>query len=106
MLKSKLVVFVTDRGFLVPSLIVAAQLLEFGHLSHADIVIYTIDVDDGVLSCLKKMYENKIRFEALATRSFMPSETVGFFANHVPKQRLRAWHCMRSSIRDTRMLST
>jgi lipopolysaccharide biosynthesis glycosyltransferase len=88
MLKSKLVVIVTDGGFLVPSLMVAAQLVGFGHLSQADIVIYTIDVDDSVLSCLKKKYENRIRFEALATRSFMPSETVGFFSNHVPKATL------------------
>jgi lipopolysaccharide biosynthesis glycosyltransferase len=88
MLKSKLVVFVTDRGFLVPSLVAATQLVEFGQLNQADIVIYTIDLDDNVLSCLKKKYENKIRFEALATRSFMPSETVSFFANHVPKAAL------------------
>ncbi len=88
MLKSKLVVIVTDRGFLVPSLVVATQLVGFGHLNQADIVIYTIDVDDSVLSCLKKKYENRIRLEALATRSFMPSETVGFFSNHVPKATL------------------
>jgi lipopolysaccharide biosynthesis glycosyltransferase len=88
MLKSKLVVFVTDRGFLVPSLVAATQLVEFGHLIQADIVIYTIDLDDRVLSYLKKKYTNKIRFEALATRSFMPSETVSFFANHVPKAAL------------------
>jgi lipopolysaccharide biosynthesis glycosyltransferase len=88
MLKSKLVVFVTDRGFLVPSLVAATQLVEFGHLDQADIVIYTIDIDDGVLSYLKKKYENRIRFEALASRSFMPSETVSFFANHVPKAAL------------------
>jgi lipopolysaccharide biosynthesis glycosyltransferase len=88
MLKSKLVVLVTDRGFLVPSLLVATQLVGFGHLSQTDIVIYTIDVDDSVLSCLKRKYENRIRFESLATRSFMPSETVGFFANHVPKATL------------------
>jgi lipopolysaccharide biosynthesis glycosyltransferase len=84
MLKSKLVMFVTDRGFLVPSLVAATQLMEFGQLNQADIVIYTIDLDDNVLSSLKKKYENKIRFEALATRSFIPSETVSFFANHVP----------------------
>jgi lipopolysaccharide biosynthesis glycosyltransferase len=88
MLKSKLVVFVTDRGFLVPSLVAAAQLVEFGHLDRADIVIYTVDLDDHVLSSLKRKYENKIRFEALATRSFMPSETVSFFSNHVPKAAL------------------
>jgi lipopolysaccharide biosynthesis glycosyltransferase len=88
MLKSKLVVFVTDRGFLVPSLVAAMQLVEFGHLNHADIVIYTIDLNDGILSWLKKKFENKIRFEALATRSFLPSETVTFFANHVPKAAL------------------
>jgi lipopolysaccharide biosynthesis glycosyltransferase len=88
MLKSKLVVFVTDRGFLVPSLVAATQLVEFGQLGQADIVIYTIDLDDGVLAYLKKKYENRIRFEALATRSFMPSETVNFFANHVPKAAL------------------
>jgi lipopolysaccharide biosynthesis glycosyltransferase len=88
MLKSKLVVLVTDRGFLVPSLMVAAQLVGFGHLSQADIVIYTIDIDDRVLAYLKKKYENRIRFEALATRSFVPSQTVSFFANHVPKATL------------------
>lgn len=88
MLKSKLVVFVTDRGFLVPSLVAAMQLVGFGHLNQADVVIYTIDVDEAVLSTLKKRYEDKIRFEALATRSFMPSENVGFFANHVPKATL------------------
>jgi lipopolysaccharide biosynthesis glycosyltransferase len=88
MLNTKLVMFVTDRGFLVPSLVAATQLIEFGQLRQADIVIYTIDIDDRVLSCLKKKYINKIRFEALATRSFMPSETVSFFANHVPKAAL------------------
>ena len=86
--KSKLVVFVTDRGFLVPSLVAATQLVEFGHLNQADIVIYTIDIDESVLSYLKSKYENRIRFEALAARSFMPSETVRFFANHVPKAAL------------------
>jgi lipopolysaccharide biosynthesis glycosyltransferase len=88
MLKSKLVMFVTDRGFLVPSLVAATQLIEFGQLNQADIVIFTIEIDDSVLSCLKKKYENRIRFEALAKRSFMPSETVSFFANHVPKAAL------------------
>ena len=88
MLKSKLVVFVTDRGFLVPSLVAATQLVELGHLSRADIAIYTMDLDDGILLCLKKKYKNRIRFEALATRSFMPPESVSFFANHVPKAAL------------------
>jgi lipopolysaccharide biosynthesis glycosyltransferase len=88
MFKSKLVVFVTDRGFLVPSLVAATQLVEFGQLGQADIVIYTIDLDDQVLSSLQKKYKNTIRFEPLATRSFMPPETVSFFANHVPKAAL------------------
>jgi lipopolysaccharide biosynthesis glycosyltransferase len=87
-LKSKLVVFVTDRGFLVPSLVAAMQLVDFGHLRQADIVIYTIDLDDRVVSSLRAKYENRIRFEALAAQTFMPSETVDFFANHVPKAAL------------------
>jgi lipopolysaccharide biosynthesis glycosyltransferase len=87
-LKSKLVAFVTDRGFLVPSLVAAMQLVDFGHLRQADIVIYTIDLDDRVLSSLRAKYENRIRFEALAAQTFMPPKSVNFFSNHVPKAAL------------------
>jgi len=78
-----LVVFVTDGGFLVPSLVAASQLVKQGVPDIADIMIYTVDVDAGVLSKLRTN-NPRIQFENLPSHLFTPPTNITFAKNHVP----------------------
>lgn len=82
---NRLVTFVTDIGFLVPSLVAAKQLVDQGAHQLADIVIYTVNIDDDLVSYLRDHPGNRhIRFEALPYSLFAPPEGVHFHKNHVP----------------------
>ena len=78
-----LVVFVTDGGFLVPSLVAASQLVKQGIQDLADIMIYTVNVETDVLSKLRA-HNPRIKFENLPAQLFTPPAHVNFFRNHVP----------------------
>jgi lipopolysaccharide biosynthesis glycosyltransferase len=79
-----LVAIVTDSGFLVPSLVVARQLVGQGIHEIADIVIYTVNVQHEVIGKLGQQYAKRIRFEALNESLYrLPPGTV-FHKNHVP----------------------
>jgi lipopolysaccharide biosynthesis glycosyltransferase len=78
-----LVVFVTDGGFLVPSLVAASQLVKQGIHNIADIMIYTVDVDAEILAKLRTDNPH-IKFENLPAQLFTPPAHVNFFKNHVP----------------------
>lgn len=76
-------IFITDQGFLVPSLVAAGQLLDFGADKLADIHIFTINVEDDILSRLRRDFE-KIRFVPLRDRSYLPADMSNFHSSHVP----------------------
>jgi lipopolysaccharide biosynthesis glycosyltransferase len=83
--KTKLVTFVTDRGYLVPSLVAASQLIQQKINSIADIRIYTIDITPEVLKLVSKAFiPQGIDIKALDTKSFVPAGDVHFYKNHVP----------------------
>ncbi len=80
-----LVVFVTDIGFLVPSLVAARQLIAQGIHKIADIVIYTVNIDEKLVGSLERDPATRhIRFERLPYELFAPPSTVNFHKNHVP----------------------
>lgn len=81
--KTTLVVFVTDGGFLVPSLVAASQLLNQSIDEIADIIIYTVDVKPEILADLRK-HNPRLRFEDMPADLFRPPENVDFAKNHVP----------------------
>ncbi len=80
-----LVVFVTDHGFLVPSLVAARQLVSQGVHKLADIVVYAVGLEPAYLARLAgEPALRHIRFESLAHELFAPPGDVQFFKNHVP----------------------
>lgn len=99
-----LVVFVTDNGFLVPSLVAARQLVAQGIHKIADIVVYTVGVDPVHLSQLaREPALRHIRFESMAADLFAPPANSHFFENHVPATslaRLALPQVIASSVRN------
>ena len=80
---AKLVVFVTDDGFLVPSLVAPSQLIGQGIHDIANIIIYTVNVKPDLLKRLR-VHNRHILFEDLPPHFFMPPRDVNFRHNHVP----------------------
>ncbi|WGG49128.1 glycosyltransferase family 8 protein [Rugamonas sp. DEMB1] len=81
----RLVTFVTDIGFLVPSLVAARQLVKQDIHHLADIVIYTVNIEAGLVDYLSAQAGNRhIRFEPLPYELFAPPANVNFHKNHVP----------------------
>ncbi|WP_312223850.1 glycosyltransferase family 8 protein [Rhizobium rhizoryzae] len=89
-MKENAVVFVTDKGFLVPSLVAALQVLEQREASSAaDIVVVLIDIDQGLHQTLERLFNPLgIIFFALNASEFLPSEGAFFNKTHVPKTTL------------------
>ena len=78
-------VFVTDGGYLAPSLLAAKQLLRQGISDLADILIYTIDVDEAVTDRLAREIGHRLLgFVPLHSRAFVPPDGTSFHRNHVP----------------------
>lgn len=80
---NKLIAFVTDRGYLVPSLVAAKQLVAQGVHEVADIVIYTIGVDEGLLERIQASVAG-IALVPMASRTFERAAVGYFHQNHVP----------------------
>lgn len=85
-MKKTAVIFVTDGGFLVPTLVVCRQLLAQGAAAHADLIVYLVDVAQDVRDRLAAHFDlsGGIRFEVLASKAFVPGDSVQFYQNHVP----------------------
>lgn len=84
-MKQKVIVFVTDSGFLVPSLMAATQIASSAALLIADIIVYVIDVDEAVLFPLRAAFApSGIRIEAFGSKSFLPPPGVHFQKGHIP----------------------
>ena len=81
---STLVSFVTDNGYLVPSLVAARQLVGRNIHELADIVIFTVDVDNNTIRELSDSRANShIKFEPLISRLFVPPPGVVFRKSHI-----------------------
>jgi len=78
------VIFVTDNGYLGPSLLAALQLVAQGIDALADILIYTVGVDAALIETLQNGTGRAISFIALPDKSYLPPDGVAFAKNHVP----------------------
>lgn len=77
--------FVTDRGFLVQSLVVARQLCEYHIHKIADIFIFLVDVDGGTIDRLQTdLADEPVTLIALEDQSYRLPDTSRFKKNHVP----------------------
>lgn len=84
-MKNTLIVLATDGGFLVPSLVVAQQLIDQRIDELADITLYLVDVAPRTVERLRETFRNPaLNFEALESRAFLPGSGVHFNQNHVP----------------------
>lgn len=89
-MKEKAVVFVTDKGFLVPSLVAALQVLKQPESSSiADVLVVLIDIDQRLHATLNHLFGSRgIIFLALDSSEFLPPETTFFNKTHVPRTAL------------------
>ncbi|UDL92527.1 hypothetical protein LGH82_15630 [Mesorhizobium sp. PAMC28654] len=78
------VIFVTDNGYLGPSLLAALQLTAQGVDAQADILIYTVGIDPVLIDTLQNSVGRAISFIALPDTSYVPPDGVAFAKNHVP----------------------
>lgn len=87
--KKSLAVFVTDEGFLVPSLVAVEQLQSFGITDIADIAIFLVDVCPEIYSKLNRDFQSEpIKIFNLENKSFIPSDGIAFRECHVPNTTL------------------
>jgi len=83
--KKRLVLFVTDKGFLVPTLSVARQVIRQNILQHADVYIYLVDVEKALQEKVQQDFAPYgIKFVALENKDFLPSGDTRFRTGHVP----------------------
>lgn len=80
------VVLITDRGFLVPSLVVCKQLVAQSINEMADIIVYLVDIDEGVRLKLETAFKSSsgMKFEPFTSKSFIPSSTTYLPGGHLP----------------------
>lgn len=82
---NRAVIFVTDIGFLAPTLCVCEQLLAQNVNCVADIIVYTVDIDLELIEKLRSSQSfDLVHFEPLLSRSFIPATNTHFHKNHVP----------------------
>lgn len=89
-MKDTAVVFVTDKGFLVPSLVAALQVAEQPEATLiADIFIVLIDVDSGIVTSLASLFRDAgLSFVAMNSSLFLPPDDTFFNKTHVPRTAL------------------
>ena len=80
------VVLITDKGFLVPSLVVCKQLAAQSIHEVADIIVYLVDIDDSTRLKLEAAFKPfaGVKFEPFTSKSFIPSSSTYFRKSHVP----------------------
>lgn len=84
-MKNRVCVYVTDRGFLVPSLVSAKQLALSKASELADIIIYLLAIEPEVVAKLENAFTGYgIKFIALDTNAFAPPCSAYFRQGHVP----------------------
>lgn len=88
--KRRAVVFVTDHGFLVPSLVAAEQVARQASVAAmAEIYVITLDFDDATLNLLRQEFAGTpIRFANLTSVRFLPPQGTHFNKTHVPQSTL------------------
>jgi lipopolysaccharide biosynthesis glycosyltransferase len=88
--KNTAVTFVTDNGFLIPSIVAALQVLEQPAVSKvADVFIFTVDIGQETVDEVSRIFSIKgINFIPIPSESFVPSTEFYFTKNHVPKTAL------------------
>lgn len=78
-------ILVTDRGFLVPSLVVARQLHESPAGLLTDVLIFLIDIGPELTSRLRAAFGDWIHFVPVASADLdIAPELAARFSNHVP----------------------
>ncbi|KQQ43702.1 glycosyltransferase family 8 protein [Nocardioides sp. Leaf307] len=84
-MKDTLVLWVTDRGYLAPSTLVAEQALAQGIGDIADLAIFTLDVDEDAARQLEREVAHPaFSIYPMRNRDFQPPPNTEFHANHVP----------------------
>ena len=89
-MKKTAVVLVTDRGFLVPSLVAALQVLEQADVTAvADVAVVLIDLDDRKIEDIREQTVGTgLQLFQMESSLFLPPESNFFERTHVPKTTL------------------
>jgi lipopolysaccharide biosynthesis glycosyltransferase len=89
-MKDSAVVFVTDEGFLVPSLVSALQVLDQPEARLlADVIVVLIDIDPERTAMLDCDFRDRgLRFLSMPSSLFLPPDSAFFNKTHVPKTAL------------------
>lgn len=84
--KNSAIVFVTDPGFLVPSISAATQVANQHKVtSIADIYIILVDFEESVVDLIRSVFTPfGIKFLTIAPASFLPSDPIALNKTHVP----------------------
>jgi len=88
--KKRAVVFVTDRGFLVPSIVAALQVARQPRaVSIADVFVVLIDMGSDIIASLTGHFEKSgLNFLPMPSGLFLPPENTFFNRTHVPRSAL------------------
>jgi lipopolysaccharide biosynthesis glycosyltransferase len=88
-MKDRLIVFTTDRGFVVPTIAAALQISNQNRVSAvADILVYLIGLGAHERSELERCFGQYFKFEQLDGERFLPPEGAIFNQTHVPEATL------------------
>jgi lipopolysaccharide biosynthesis glycosyltransferase len=84
--KDTAIVFVTDKGFLVPSLVAALQIIDQPKvMAISDLFILLVDVEEALLQQLRDTFSPRgIQFLPLEASLFLPKAGTHFNQTHIP----------------------
>ena len=89
MTTDRLVAYVTDPGYMLPTLVSACQLADAHPKRDFDIAIFTVEVDAVLLSRIETEFAAyRFAFIAIDSASYMPSGSLYFREGHVPRAAL------------------
>jgi len=84
-MKNRLIVFTTDRDFVVPTMSAALQIAEQSRITTiADIIVYLIDIPTDEAKDLQRSFGDRFMFEQISAERFVPPEGIVFNKTHVP----------------------
>ncbi|GBQ36245.1 hypothetical protein HLH34_06470 [Gluconacetobacter azotocaptans] len=88
--KERAIVFTSDRGFIVPTLVAAAQIMAQKEvIDIADILIFLVDIDNHESSLIKMAFpDDDIKFINMNSKNYMFGKDVHFSPTHVPPSAL------------------
>lgn len=89
-MKDRVIVLVTDAGFLVPTMQVVEQILGQTPVTEiADIAVYLIDIEPAVQTSLREQFpQDEVRFVAIGSDLFELPDGATFHETHVPPSTL------------------